>query len=138
MHSCRKLVVCGSVGIVVGAFLPWAEWGRPSIGSSVHILGLAGDGVASGIIGLLLLGMALTKRAKPCSHYSIIGTFLASCAGAIALDAILSTSTTIHEVLAESSYDIAASVGIGLFVTLGGAVLALGGTLLPVRRTSPA
>lgn len=133
MHSCRKLVLCGSLALIAGAFLPWSEWGCPSLHSSVHILGLDGEGSASAIIGLLLLGMCLTKRAKPSSHYSLIGTLLASCAGAIAAENIFEVAGKISATLAESSTDIVASVGIGLFVTLAGALLALGGALLPVR-----
>lgn len=133
MHRCRTLVLVGSLGLITGACLPWSHWGCPTIGSSVHLFGLDGESAASGAIGLLLLVMALAKKPSACSHYSLLGTLLASCATGIALDSLVRISADISAVMADSPTDVVATVGIGLFITLAGAIVSLGGALLPVR-----
>lgn len=128
MSCCRRLVLIGGSALVVGALLPWINWACPRAGAAVFQAGYESAGTFSGSIGLLLVGMALTKRGRPGSRYSLTGVTLAACAISIAAEALWGASTNISEVMADGDAGVVASVGVGIYFSLAGALLAEGGS----------
>lgn len=125
--NARVLVLVGSIGLVLGAAMPWAT--LRSVFGTINITGLHGDGVFSGGIGLLLLVIALVRAGQPGQRYSVS-------VGIIAVIALLLVAYTIWSVSNVSTGAFArGDVGLGLWLSVAAAVVATAGGFSRTRIT---
>jgi hypothetical protein len=117
------ITLVGAAAIVLGSFLPWAS--VATVFGTISLAGTEGDGVITlvigGIIGVLA-GLELGGKSRRRTAAMIVGIV----ALGIGVFEIANVSDTASEV---SSQFARASVGIGLWAVLGGAALALLGSL---------
>jgi len=125
-HS-HILSILSGLLLVAGAFLPWATLSN-SLGASYTITGIEADGIFTIVIGaviVLVSYLLIIRKAK--GKKSGIGLFVVGLV-ALVIGAIdtMGVNQVIEEkksVMAQSG--IAAHVGIGLYLTLIGGILAL-------------
>ena len=127
-------VVSGAAFLVVGAVLPWAEASSGSASfSSMGIDGNGGATLAAALAVVVLL--AIGRRRKSAAALIIL---IAAVAGAIAVHDALDISDKADE-LVRRAPTVSAGVGIGAWVTVAGAVIALVGGVMALvtaaRRT---
>ncbi len=115
----EKLVIGGSVGLVVGAFLPWATVGP------FDIAGTDGDGVLTLIIGALVAALAWTRKA-PRAVIVLVG--IAVLIGVYDLVDVGRVAGGDEEL-----FDV--SIGIGLIITVAASVVAVVGWVQHRRAT---
>lgn len=113
------LTVVSAVLLFIGAGLPWASV------LSIEVSGLdGGDGIITISLGVLLLALGVTRARTRHRWTSIVGLILALLLGLVVL-------IDLTDVLGEDL----ATVRIGLWLTTAGAVGALLGTLITLRKT---
>ena len=113
------LTVVSAVLLFIGAGLPWASV------LSIEVSGLdGGDGIITISLGVLLLALGVTRAFTRHRWTSIVGLILALLLGLVVL-------IDLTDVLGEDL----ATVRIGLWLTTAGAVGALLGTLITLRKT---
>ena len=136
MQTNRILVFAGGLILMIGSRLPWM---------SVRVLfgvegpayegiepGWEDNGVITAGLGLILLFVGLLWKGRIGTRYSIPGAFLAG----LAILIVLGCFQRILEINPDAGFFAATKVGI--FVTLGGAALALAGALLRTSAQSAA
>ena len=127
MHKGRRLVLVGSLLLIVGGFLPWIS--VPNLfglsGSSYEgiEIGWEGDGVLTAGVGLILILSELLFGGESRRWFTITGVVLAALAALV----ILLDFRRILELAPEAGFY--AATDIGIYVTLVGALLALIGCL---------
>jgi hypothetical protein len=125
MNRGQQLTLFGGLGLVIGALLPWAKIASPLLGMTVNKSGYEGDGLFTGGLGLLLFISAMVSKGKPGKTYSIVGALLSIIAGI----ALIVDLTGVNTAVADIGEGIIASVGIGIYVSIIGAILAIIGGL---------
>lgn len=128
MNRGQQLTLWGGICLVAGALLPWANLTSAFLGMSVSKAGYEGDGLFTGAIGLILLISAILAKGKSGKAYSIAATVFAVIAGLI----LISDLTGINTLVSNTESGIMASVGVGIYVSIIGAVLATIGGLQKV------
>lgn len=128
MNRGQQLTLWGGICLVVGALLPWANLTSAFLGMSVSKAGYEGDGLITGAIGLLLLISAILAKGKSGKTYSIAATIFAVIAGLI----LISDLTGINRLVSNAESGVMASAGVGIYVSIIGAVLAVIGGLQKV------
>ncbi len=128
----RVVVFGGAALLVIGALLPWvkAEAGFFSVSKN----GMDGDGVFTLLFGgAIALVFALTRKPNTAAWLVIA---LSGLAGAIAVYDTIDVSNKADELTnSSSSIHVSASVGIGLWLTLAAAILALVGGFMALTNT---
>ena len=124
----------GQVVAQAGAAIPWAEVTAPFIGT-VTKSGTDGDGVLTLIGALVIAGLGFLAFGSRRSRGAIIGSLVV--AGLIALVAVVDMVDVSSRIADVEDQDLAvsASIGIGLWVVLLGAGVAIVGCVL--RLTGP-
>lgn len=130
MNRGQQLTLWGGICLVAGALLPWANLTSAFLGMSVSKAGYEGDGLFTGAIGLILLISAILAKGKSGKAYSIAATVFAVIAGLILISDLTGINTLVSN--AESESGVMASVGVGIYVSIIGAVLATIGGLQKV------
>jgi hypothetical protein len=124
----RLFVFGGAALLVVGSVLPWV---KASVGAfSVTKNGIDGDGVFTLLLGGgIAVAFFLIRRAKTAAWITLA---LAGIAGAIALYDTIDVSQKADELTSNqtSLFHVSASVGVGLWLALAGAVVALVGGVI--------
>lgn len=118
-----RLMGAGAIAVVVGAFLPWAD--ISIFGTTVHKAGTAGDGQITFAGGIVVGIIVLTMRDRSASRRTVMAALVVSalCLAVGAYDTIdVGARFT-------SSSLLSVSVGIGLWVTDAGALIAAAGAL---------
>jgi hypothetical protein len=127
MKIFRMLIVIGGLILILGSRLPWMSvpvlFGVEGPTFEAIEIGWEGDGVITGSIGLILVLLGLLWRAGLEKRYAIPGAILASLAALV----VIGDFYRILEIGPEAGFF--AATGIGLYVTLLGALLALAGIL---------
>ena len=120
------LVLGGAALLFVGALLPWAE--AQTRAASFSRDGIAGDGVITVMVATLVpLAFFVVRRPQWAAGLVLA---LALIAGAVGAYDVVDTSRKADDLVARTHAGVSAGVGIGLWVTLVGAGLALlGGAL---------
>lgn len=122
MKRGQQVTLIGSIVLIIGAFLPWISvanlFGKAGSAYEGIAVGWEGDGVLTGGIGLLLLLGTLVYKGSSEKKYAIIGVILAFLVGVIVFLDFL----RIAELQPESGFF--AATGVGLYLTLLGALLA--------------
>ncbi len=130
--NARTTTLIGAAGLLLGMLLPWATITAPFVGT-VTVAGYQGDGVITGGIGLLLLIGALVYKGKSGKMYSIASALLGLAAAAVAAPKIV----TVGSALAGQS-SVIGGVGVGVYVTVIGGVIALVGGLMRMPAVAAA
>jgi hypothetical protein len=131
MNNGRVLTLLGALGLIVGAFLPWASMN--SIFGSFSRSGIEGDGIFSAGIGFILLLVALFAKGKAGKIYSWVVSFLAL----LALALILYVFNNVKDAVATAAQTFAASIESGIYISILGSVFGFIGGLLRVPETPP-
>lgn len=119
----RVILLTGGLSIVVGAFLPWGQ--VDAFPLDVSLLGADGAGVITLVVGVIISLLALVGKAKPEQRASVTGALLGVICGAIALYVFPKPLLATPEAILDSLH----SAGIGLYLTVFGALLAVIGGL---------
>lgn len=122
------LVVGGALAMGVGAFLPWIKATAPFVGSITR------SGVEDGGDGIFVVAMAIALLAlawplytgRPLSQLASIGVVLVALAGvALGFVDIADVTERVNDIKGNNAgVSATASVGVGLYLVIGGAVLA--------------
>jgi hypothetical protein len=120
MAFAGKVAAAGAAAVCVGAFLPWAQVSTAF--GTVSKSGMSGDGVVTAAIGAgsalaMLIGVRRTARS-----YFVLGTLACVLAGVAAVFNFQNVSSVVDSV---SGRYVSAEVGAGLYLTIGGAFVAV-------------
>ncbi len=131
MRTNRMLVFMGGLILILGSQLPWISYpvlyGLEGLGHEALEIGWEDSGYTTGGIGLILLLVGMFWKGRIGRRYSIPGAILA----ALAVLDILGGFSRILEM--EPATGFFSATDVGIYVTLVGGLLALGGA---VWRTS--
>ena len=133
----RWLVLGGSAGVALGSLLPWAEVTAPFIGT-VTVAGTDGDGVLTLFGAVVTALLALVGFGARRSRGALIGALVvALLVAAVAVIDMVDVTGRIADA-EDGDVVIQASIGIGLWVVLLGALAAIVGTVMALssRRGS--
>jgi hypothetical protein len=111
--------------VLLGSFLPWATVKTAVLSSpaSLSVSGTDGDGVITLVLGLVIVGIGLVCLTSRPRLWLV--SLIAGCAAAlVAVIDIVDVGNRVGEI--ESDY-LHASVGVGLWVVLVGAIIAVVG-----------
>lgn len=125
----KNLVLYGGIGLVVGALLPWGV--ITSMFGSLSINGFEGDGAISGFLGIVLFIIALTKKPKPDSRYSIFAGLIALLAGYIVVNTMFNIGSF------SDGAGVYTQTGVGLYVSVVSAFLGLLGGFIYIPKEEP-
>jgi hypothetical protein len=129
------LALVGAGAIALGSLLPWAT--LSSIFGSISVAGTQGDGVITLIVSALIAVFGIVAMTKPQSDsasFSILVFILA----AIGVGIGIYDATRIQRVVSDVPESIAAaSVGIGLWLLIAGALLAAVSVFIKDTPTTP-
>ena len=120
----------GAVMVVVGSLLPWVKATAPFVGT-IEVAGTDGDGKITLVLGAVM-ALGLIRSAG----WRVVATLAAVVAAGIALYDISDASDAIDEAERVGEGMVAASVGIGLYVVLAGAVVGFVGAVRAAARSS--
>jgi hypothetical protein len=131
MTGGRLLTLLGSIGLAGGSIMPWAQMNAAVFGISVNrsMMGVEGDGAISGIIGVILLLVALLYKGSSGKTYSVATSLLAFVAGTVVVNTLVHLTAALNQVTGTA---VSASVGSGIYVSLLGALLAVVGGFVKV------
>ena len=121
IQPAKILALIGSVGLVIGSVLPWAQ--VVSGFGTVSIAGYQGDGLITGGVGLIFLIASVLSLGRAGLVFAITGVLAGLLTGWIAIDKVgkfMGDGADIAERL---------SVGAGVYVTVLGATLLFFGAL---------
>jgi hypothetical protein len=120
MSKPRMFVLIGAIALIVGALMPWATVNSGIINLSKA--GYEGDGLFTGIAGLIMMIIALVVVGKPGKVYSVAAIILSLLGVLVLFMDIPSLST--------STSTVRIQIGVGVPVTVVGVILAfLGGCM---------
>ena len=124
----RIILLSGGFLMMIGAFLQWGK--VDTLLLDVSLLGIRGVGVVTLAIGVVIMVLALLGKEKSEQRASITGALLGVIGGAIALFVLAKPMAAAPQ----APLDALLTVGIGLYLTLLGALLAIIGGL---RKLEP-
>lgn len=121
MNRPKLLTLLGSLGLLIGAFLPWTSMNSEYWKVSSTHAGIEGDGLITAAIGVMLLLVALFVKGKAGTMYSYFVIILSIIAG-FAL--FVNSSNYLH--MNDTIYGKAAvySLGFGMYLSFISALLA--------------
>lgn len=122
VHSGKLLFSLGGILLLVGVFLPWFR--LITLFGNLPIRGYTGDGIFSGGIGIILIIVSIFAKPKVGKPFSMVG-------GILAVLALILIISKIYSVL--SIGEGMTSVGVGIYVSILGAILSIVGGF---RKTS--
>lgn len=128
------VMIAGAVVIAIGSVLPWASVTVQAVERSIG--GLDGDGVLT-LVGAVLIALAALVWLTGRGSARIVGIILAALAGAIAVYDLVNINDTAKDLSVVSEGFAEASAGIGIWIVVAGAVIALIGGFLPGTKAAP-
>jgi hypothetical protein len=133
MHRSRFLVLAGALLLLVGSRLPWMSspvlFGVDTPVSRALEIGWEDNGLITGGIGFLLLLPVFFMKGKVGKSYTLPGALLAG----LAVLVVAGCFKRVVDLRPAAGFF--AGTGLGIYVTLLGALLALLGTLWPVPHS---
>jgi hypothetical protein len=127
----RLLVFAGAVALIVGALLPWVKAEAGIFSATKN--GIDGDGALTLALGIAIALVFLLVRTPKTAAWLVVA--FAAAATAIAGYDAIDVSKKAHDLAEQSPFvHVSASVGVGLWLSLGGAVVALIGGVLALGR----
>lgn len=115
----RGVLLVGGFLMFVGAFFPWGKVDTRLL--DVSLLGIRGAGVITLAIGVVIILLALKGKDKTEQRASVTGALLGVIGGAVALYVFATSLVATSQMLPE----FVLSVGLGLYLTILGALLAV-------------
>jgi hypothetical protein len=126
----KYLWLGGAVAVIIGALLPWASVDTPF--GSVSKNGTDGDGVITIVFGAAAAVLLIIRWNKARARGLTIGALVLSVlVGVIAVIDMVDVKSR----FSDSPITVDASIGIGLWLTLLGALVAVAGTVLSLVRS---
>jgi len=126
------VVFVGAALLVVGALLPWGEATSPTASFSSD--GIDGNGAITFIAAVVLVLVVLVVQRPRTAAWLVVAT--AVVAGAIGVRDAVDLSDKAARLVDQGPAGVTANVGIGVWVTIGGAVLALVGGIMALAMSS--
>ncbi len=126
------VVFVGAALLVVGALLPWGE--ATSKTASFSSDGIDGNGAITLIAAVVLVLVVLVVQRPTTAAWMVIAT--AAVAGAIAVHDAVDLSDKAARLVEQGPPGVTANVGIGVWVTIAGAVISLVGGILALAMSS--
>jgi hypothetical protein len=127
-NTARWVIILSSLGLIIGAMLPWGVLTAPFVGT-VSIPGTRGDGLITGGIGLLLLISAILYKGKTGKAYSIGSAVFGIIAGVISFTKFGALSTiSLNDGFAD------VSIGIGVYLSVIASILTVIGGFMKVPK----
>ncbi len=126
------VVFVGAALLVVGALLPWGE--ATSKTASFSSDGIDGNGAITIIAAVVLVLVVLVVQRPTTAAWLVIAT--AVVAGAIGVRDAVDLSDKAARLVDQGPPGVSANVGVGVWVTIGGAVLALVGGIMALAMSS--
>lgn len=128
MNKARLLVIGGTLALIIGGFLPWISvphlYGLSGPAYEGIAIGWEGDGTLTAGVGVILLLSELLLRRGSQRWFALVGGILALLAASVVL-------LDFRQIVAlDPAAGFYAATDYGIYVTLAGALLALGGCLL--------
>ena len=127
MRINRMLVLTGGMVLIIGSRLPWMSvpvlFGAEGPAFEAIEIGWEGDGLITGGIGLILLLTGIFWKGRTGKRYSIPGAILA----ALAVLVVIGDFFRIIEIDPDAGFF--AATDLGIYLTLIGALISLGGAL---------
>jgi hypothetical protein len=123
MNRGQLLTLLGGIGLILGAALPWATLTSYYFRVTTSKAGFEGDGMITGAIGVILILFAILEKGKTGKLYSV----------AVIIFAILAELVVFYDLprvlsfISSAKSDYKASVGVGIYITIIGAILAVAG-----------
>lgn len=130
MNNPRIIILIGAAAVIIGSFMPWAT--LTSFLGDINKNGTEGDGAITLVMGILIGLAAVFSKPRSGKRGSWVAVVLGVLVGLIAIIDIADIERLANDVpFAEIN------VGIGLYVVLIGAVIAVVGGLIqwPVTDT---
>lgn len=129
----KWLLVVGTGVVALGALLPWVTVDAGIV--SVTKAGTEGDGVFTLLLALVVGGLALAKWKSGLSRrVVIVALVLGAIVLAIATYDTIDVASTVEE---NEFFEVRASVGIGLWLTLLGGIAMIIGAIWELRSPTP-
>jgi hypothetical protein len=127
----RLAILGGAALLILGSFLPWVEADAGFF--SITKDGTDGDGVITLVIGLAIAALFFAVKHPKAMTWLVIS--LAGVGTAIAAYDTIDISNKAEELTnSTSTIDISAAVGVGLWLTLAGGIVALIGGFMALSR----
>jgi hypothetical protein len=126
------VVFVGAVLLVVGALLPWGEATSPTASFSSD--GIDGNGAITLIAAVVLVIVFLVVQRASTAAWLVIAT--AVVAGAIGVRDASDLSDKASRLVDQGPPGVTAEVGVGVWVTIAGAVIALVGGIMALAMSS--
>ena len=117
MHKGKKLLLCGAIGLIIGAFLPWAT--ITSVFGEISEAGIEGDGIFTVTGGVILLLIALSNKKSSGRYCAWPACVLGLLIGWLLINDYLGIKA------ADNDASIYTNVGNGMYLSLLGALLAI-------------
>lgn len=132
-NDVRALVFVGAAMLIAGSLLPWVKAQAGFFTATKN--GIEGDGVLTLLLGAAIALSFLLTRAPKTAAWLVIA--FAGIATAIAVYDIVDVSQKAEDLANQNStINVSASVGVGLWVAVLGGAVALVGGLLALKRGS--
>ena len=126
------MVFVGAALLVVGALLPWAE--ATSKTASFSSDGIDGNGAITLVAAVVLVLLFVVVQRTTTAAWLVIAT--AVVAGAIGVRDAVDLSDKAARLVDQGPPGVSANVGIGVWVTIAGAVIALVGGIMALVMSS--
>ena len=131
MNRGRILTLVGAIGLIIGALLPWIV-AEAVFGGSISKKGIEGDGQITAGIGVIVLVIAAVSKGESGKLYSIAGSILAGLAAIVLIVDFLD----VNKMVFDTPFGVSAKIGIGLYLSIAAALVALVGGVQRVPEES--
>ena len=131
MNRGKILTLVGAIGLIIGALLPWIV-AEAVFGGSISKKGIEGDGQITAGIGVIVLVIAAVSKGESGKLYSIAGSILAGLAAIVLIVDFLD----VNKMVFDTPFGVSAKIGIGLYLSIAAALVALVGGVQRVPEES--
>ena len=136
MNRGKILTLVGAIGLIIGALLPWivaeAVFGGSISKSGIDGNGQISDGYVTAGIGVIVLVIAAVSKGESGKLYSIAGSILAGLAAIVLIVDFLD----VNKMVFDTPFGVSAKIGIGLYLSIAAALVALVGGVQRVPEES--
>ncbi len=133
MYRGQQILFIGSLGLIIGALLPWATVTSGVFGVSLNVAGYQMYGMVTGALGLVFMIVSMASKGTPGKTYST-PTIVIGVAAILLLASVLMNLN--RAVSQADSGGLLTAIGPGLLMSIAGAVLATVGGLQEVPAGS--
>lgn len=128
----KYVALVGGIVMIVGSLLPWVS--VSSMFGTINKNGIEGDGIFTLICGVAVILASIVAKEKPGKPSSVLAVLFGLFGGILAVFTLANVGEATRTISGESVF---AAVGIGIYVTLIGAVVAIVGGLMKSTSVTP-